>query len=144
MLQINKKLKEARELVGYTQKQLAEWMQVTSHSLISQYENGKKSGVSEAYIDFLLAHNFDLNSVFDNAKTLKRFTPADLEILLTKEPVLNIAVEPGSMLDKYLTNLQNENEHLRGENTRLIQVIENLQDEQKDNRLNTDGRAKSA
>lgn len=145
MLKINKKLKQAREMVGLTQQQLAEWMNVSAHSLISQYENGKKSGISEEYIDFLLNHKFDLNSLFDNEKELQRFTDEDIVQIVEKKSLINIATQSGNNLeDKYVVMLQLQVEDLKKDKLNLQKTIDVLQDELQANRSNTNGRAKSA
>lgn len=64
---IHIKLKQARQKLKMTQKEVAEWMHWPSHNNVSNYEAGKQKGVPPEYIDFLLNHNFDLNSLFDNS-----------------------------------------------------------------------------
>jgi transcriptional regulator with XRE-family HTH domain len=61
------KLKQARIQMNMSQKELAEWMMLSSHSIISQYETGKLKNLSDEYVDFLLTNKFDLNSLFDNS-----------------------------------------------------------------------------
>lgn len=69
MLLINTKLKQARQKLGWTQKQVSDWMLWTTHVSVSEYESGKRKGIPPEYLEFLIHHGFDLNSLFDNTKT---------------------------------------------------------------------------
>ena len=64
---INIKLKQARQKLNMTQKDVAEWMHWPNQTNVSNFESGRNKGVPPEYIDFLISHNFDLNTLFDNS-----------------------------------------------------------------------------
>lgn len=68
MLLINIKLKQARKKLGWTQKQVADWLLWTTHVSVSEYESGKRKGVPPEYLELLISKGFDLNTLFDNSK----------------------------------------------------------------------------
>ncbi len=145
MLLIYKKLKQAREICNMSQKELAAYMQISSHSVISNYEQGKKVGISEEYIEFLMDKKFDLNSLFDHSKELRQFTDDELLQYVNTQPVMPIAAEPGKdMVDKYIAMLHTQVEDLKIDKLQMQRVIDNLQEAIKDNSAKSDGRAKSA
>ncbi len=145
MLQINKKLKQAREKAGFTQKQLAEWMQLSAHSVISAYENGTKKGISEEYIDFLIAHKFDLNTLFDVTKELEQLPEEGENRYKQLEPVAHYMTEPKNENDdRFIALLQQQVESLTTDKLEMQKTIDELQEQLRFMRSNTDGRAKSA
>lgn len=145
MLQINKKLKQAREIVGLTQKQLSQYMQLNSHSVISAYENGTKAGISEQYIEFLIDKKFDLNTLFDNTKELQQLPKEGVADYPQAVPVLNAFTEDGKTCDdKYVALLKNQVDTLTKDKIELQRTIDELQEQLKFMRSNTEGRAKSA
>jgi DNA-binding XRE family transcriptional regulator len=145
MLQINKKLKQAREMVGLTQQQLAEWMQISAHSVISAYEKGTKKGISEQYLEFMITNKFDLNTLFDNSKELKQLPEEGENRYKQLETVTNYFTEPAeASKDKYVALLQQQVDMLSSDKVELQKTIDELQEQLRFMRSNTNGRAKSA
>lgn len=65
MMLIYTKLYQARKKLGWTQREVADWMMWATTTPVSDYELGKKKGIPPEYLEFLLAKGFDLNTLFD-------------------------------------------------------------------------------
>lgn len=66
---ISSKLKQARLLIGVSQKDAASLSGISQRD-ISQLENGKKEFIPTSYIQYLNSCGVDLNSIFSNAEVI--------------------------------------------------------------------------
>lgn len=66
MLNIFNKLRKARDLLGMTQKEVAEYLHWVDNSNLSKIETGKVKFLPTDYLQFLIDKKIDLNSIYDS------------------------------------------------------------------------------
>lgn len=138
MLQINSKLKQARKLLGKTQEQCGKDSGINQKE-ISLLESGKREFIPNEYLFFLNEYGVDLNTIFEY----------NTEVSLKEDSLAraaNVFREPNAYgsKDKYIANLEQQVEALTGDKDKLQKTIDELQEQLRFMRSNTDGRAKSA
>lgn len=74
-MDVFEKIKEARELLGLSQSQFAKRIGVTQKD-VSILEGGNKKFIPNKYIEYLLGQSFDLNSIFDDSRSLAKKQPS--------------------------------------------------------------------
>lgn len=119
MPDFNKKIKDARLLLGKTQGQVASESGLLQKE-ISKIESGVRKFIPNQYIEYLYQQNIDLNSIFDQLREVS-FRDMNSDIPVNWDKIIELSTKLGQQT--------NENKHLNEDNIKLRLEIEKLKKE---------------